>query len=232
MPSIKNLKLNWKNIQKELLKQGFTNTEPILSHEICENLIAGYDDDLYRSTINMKQYNFGSGEYKYYAYPLPGLISSLRQYFYKNLLETAHVWSKRLKRNDYYPDRYEHYIKNCHENGQSRPTPLILKYARGDFNTLHQDLYGDIHFPYQVAIMLNDTSDYSGGEFTLVEQRPRLQSIAHVQSLKQGKAIIFAVNEFPKEGKKGYYRARLRHGVSKIRHGHRHTLGIILHDAK
>ena len=231
MPSTKNLKLDWNNIQKELLSQGFTKTGPLLPRETCESLIARYDDEIYRSTINMKRYNFGRGEYKYYAYPLPDLIASLRQYFYENLLTSANEWSERLSRDDHYPKNYDHYIKNCHENGQLRPTPLILKYGEDDFNTLHQDLYGKIHFPYQAAIMLSDAQDYTGGEFTLVEQRPRLQSIAHVERLKQGEAIIFAVNEFPKLGKRGYYRAKLRHGVSKIRSGKRHTLGIILHDA-
>lgn len=232
MPSIKKLKMNWDLIGKELLQNGFVKTGSVLSMEQCENLISTYDDDIYRSTINMKRYNFGQGEYKYYAYPLPGLITTLRQYFYDNLLSSAHEWSKRLGIDNKYPLSHDQYIHACHKNGQKRPTPLILKYGSGDFNALHQDIYGDIHFPYQAAIMLSDKRDYTGGEFTLVEQRSRLQSIAHVESLKQGEAIIFAVNEFPKQGKRGYYRAKLRHGVSKIRSGKRHTIGIILHDAK
>lgn len=232
MPSIKKLKVNWNAVQKDLLQDGFVKTGPVLSRELCENLISAYNNDIYRSTISMKRYNFGRGEYKYYAYPLPNLITTLRQYFYEGLLSCAHEWTKRLSIDRNYPASHKEYIHICHENGQLRPTPLILKYDSGDFNTLHQDLYGDIHFPYQVAIMLSDKNAYTGGEFTLVEQRPRLQSIAHVESLKQGEAIIFAVNEFPKLGKRGYYRAKLRHGVSKIRSGRRHTLGIILHDAK
>lgn len=221
--------LNW---QTELLEHGFARVPNILTKSQCEMLINGYDDDIYRSTINMQRYNFGRGEYKYYHYPLPDLIITLRRSFYESLRPVAEAWAGRLKITCDYPEKHDDYIKHCHANGQLRPTPLILKYAQGDFNTLHQDLYGDIHFPYQAAIMLSDPSDYTGGEFTLVEQRPRMQSVAHVQQLMQGEAIVFAVNEFPKSGKRGYYRAKLRHGVSVLRSGNRHTLGIILHDAK
>ncbi|MCC3861155.1 2OG-Fe(II) oxygenase [Pseudemcibacter aquimaris] len=220
---------NWKN---QLLQNGFVKLSGVLTPGKCKEICDHYNSDIYRSTINMKRYNFGQGEYKYYSYPLPEIITKLRQHFYQELRPVAKEWSARLERNDLYPDNHDDYLKKCHDNDQTRPTPLILKYGPDDFNTLHQDLYGEIHFPYQVAIMLSDSNDYSGGEFTLVEQRPRMQSVAHVENLKQGEAIIFAVNEFPKQGSRGYYRAKLRHGVSKVRSGRRHTLGIILHDAK
>lgn len=219
-------------LENTLLLNGFVKLPNVLSRESCEELMSAYDQDIYRSTINMQRYNFGRGEYKYYAYPLPDLISKLRTYFYDNLIPVAKEWATRLNIETSYPENHADYLDICHRHDQHRPTPLILKYGPDDFNTLHQDLYGHIHFPYQAAIMLSDENDYTGGEFTLIEQRPRMQSVAHVQNLKQGEAIIFAVNEFPKLGKRGYYRAKLRHGVSKVSSGKRHTLGIILHDAK
>ncbi|MEZ5759300.1 MAG: 2OG-Fe(II) oxygenase [Emcibacteraceae bacterium] len=226
------VELNWPAIQEDLLANGYTKVANVLSSESCDKLIAAYDDNIYRSTITMERYNFGRGEYKYYAYPLPAIIQNLRQYFYKNLRPVANEWARRLKLSPEYPEKYDDYLALCHGSGQRRPTPLILKYAQGDYNTLHQDLYGDIHFPYQVAIMLSNPDDYAGGEFTLIEQRLRMQSVAHIEKPKRGDAIIFAVNEFPKLGKKGYYRARLRHGVARLKSGSRHTVGIILHDAK
>lgn len=224
--------LDWKQIENELLKNGFVKIQNFLSKSRCESLINGYNDDIYRSTVNMSRYNFGRGEYKYFAYPLPKAVKELRGTFYHHLRPAALEWAERLKLNRNYPEDHENYLKICHAQEQNRPTPLILKYGEGDYNALHQDLYGNIHFPYQVAIMLSEATDYTGGEFTLVEQRPRMQSVAHVESLNQGDAIIFAVNEFPKMGKRGYYRAKLRHGVSKVLGGNRQTLGIILHDAK
>jgi len=232
MPTIKTENINWNTITDSLLNHGFAKAGPVLSKTSCEKLISQYDNDIYRSVINMQRYNFGRGEYKYYAYPLPGLVTELRSYFYENLTPVAREWSKRLRLQNNYPKTHDDYINKCHAADQKRPTPLILKYGPEDFNTLHQDLYGEIHFPYQAAIMLSRPDQYRGGEFTLIEQRPRMQSVAHVQNLIQGEVIIFAVNEFPKLGKKGYYRATLRHGVSKLHSGSRHTLGIILHDAK
>lgn len=219
-------------LENTILLNGFAKIPNVLSKTSCEELMNAYDHDIYRSTINMQRYNFGRGEYKYYAYPLPDIISKLRTYFYNLLTPVAKEWATRLNISDKYPEKHADYLDICHQHEQHRPTPLILKYGADDFNTLHQDLYGDIHFPYQAAIMLSDENDYTGGEFTLIEQRPRMQSVAHVENLKQGEAIIFAVNEFPKLGKRGYYRAKLRHGVSKVRSGKRQTLGIILHDAK
>jgi hypothetical protein len=219
-------------LENTLLLNGFVKLPNVLSRASCEELMSAYDQDIYRSIINMQRYNFGRGEYKYYAYPLPDLISKLRTYFYDKLKPVAKEWATRLNIETIYPENHADYLDICHRHDQHRPTTLILKYGPDDFNTLHQDLYGDIHFPYQAAIMLSDENDYTGGEFTLIEQRPRMQSVAHVQNLKQGEAIIFAVNEFPKLGKRGYYRAKLRHGVSKVTSGQRHTSGIILHDAK
>tara|TARA_R110002096_G_scaffold416576_3_gene619597 strand:+ start:42470 stop:43147 length:678 start_codon:yes stop_codon:yes gene_type:complete len=221
--------LGW---QAELLEKGFVKRKNILPKATCDALMSAYDHDIYRSIISMARYNFGAGEYKYFAYPLPEVILKLRQHFYNELRPVASEWAERLRVDRNYPECYERYLKICHDHEQHRPTPLILKYGAGDYNTLHQDLYGEIHFPYQAAIMLSAPCDYSGGEFTLVEQRPRMQSVAHVEHLEQGAAIIFAVNEFPKMGKRGYYRAKLRHGVSAVRGGKRQTLGIILHDAK
>ena len=221
--------LDWR---AELLQKGFVIRKDILSKKTCEAQISAYNADIYRSVINMNRYNFGAGEYKYFSYPLPDVISKLRHYFYEELRPVAKEWANRLNIDVDYPKSHEHYIKICNDHDQHRPTPLILKYGAGDYNTLHQDLYGDVHFPYQAAIMLSAPSDYTGGEFTLIEQRPRMQSVAHVENLDQGDVIIFAVNEFPKLGKRGYYRAKLRHGVSTVRSGKRQTLGIILHDAK
>ncbi len=224
--------LNWKTIKSELLEHGFVKTGVILKEQSCNDLIKACDDDIYRSIINMQRYNFGPGEYKYFAYPLPSIITKLRECFYNNLSSVAREWSIRLKTDHRFPKSHAEYIKICNTNDQHRSTPLILKYGPEDYNCLHQDLYGDIHFPYQAAIMLNNPEEYEGGEFILAQQRPRQQSVPHVRNLQQGEAIIFAVNEFPKQGEKSYHRAKLRHGVSKLHSGQRHTLGIILHDAK
>jgi uncharacterized protein len=224
--------IDWNYVQNELLEKGFVKIPQVLSKNTCEALTSAYDDDIYRSTIIMQRYNFGYGEYKYYTYPLPQAVLKLRTYFYERLKPVAAKWANRLKIDVDYPNTHNEYLKICHQHNQHRPTPLILKYGPNGYNALHQDLYGQIHFPYQAAIMLSDETDYTGGEFTIIEQRPRMQSVAHVNNLKQGDAIIFAVNEFPKAGKRGYYRAKLSHGVSKIHSGERQTLGIILHDAK
>jgi hypothetical protein len=170
-------KLNWKTVNNELLEKGFVKTSTILSPSTCQELINNYTNDIYRSTINMQRYNFGQGEYKYYSYPLPRIINDLRHYFYENLKPAAQEWSSRLKTDHHFPDTHEEYINTCHQQDQARPTPLILKYGKDDYTCLHQDLYGEIHFSYQAAIMLSDENDYRGGEFTLVEQRPRRQSV-------------------------------------------------------
>tara|TARA_R110002096_G_scaffold202690_1_gene387402 strand:+ start:192 stop:737 length:546 start_codon:yes stop_codon:yes gene_type:complete len=181
----------------------------------------------------MERYSFGRGEYRYYDYPLPSIINELRRNLFPYLVDIANSWNLRLKNKEYFPSNHLDYINDCHENGQTRPTPLILKYKENDFNCLHQDLYGEIVFPLQAAILLDEPSvDFDGGEFILTEQRPRMQSRVEVVPLNMGDMVIFPVNERPIEGTRSNYRVKMRHGVSRVRSGNRHTLGIIFHDAK
>ncbi len=226
--------LDWNLIQQELDHQGFAKISPILSKSECESFIDKYSDGLsYRTTINMDRYRFGSGEYKYFSYPLPDLIQELREVFYPELAKTANRWLGYLKKPKLYPPALEDFLQTCVDKEQTRPTPLILKYKEGGFNCLHQDLYGDVFFPFQVVFILSQRDqDYRGGEFLLVEQIPRAQSRGHVISVDQGGAIIFPTNYRPVQGKKGYYKNTLRHGVSTITSGERYGLGIIFHDAK
>ena len=225
--------INWQIATEELSNKGFVTLKSVLSQTQCEELIALYDKPIYRSTINMARYQFGMGEYKYFNYPLPDIIQFLRTEMYPYLAKVANLWSKLLNINTLFPEKHADLLTICHENEQLRPTPLILKYTEGGYNTLHQDLYGDIWFPFQMVIFLNQTqTDYTGGEFVLVEQRPRMQSIPIVLTPNQGDILIFTTNFRPVKGTKGYYRTNMRHGVSKVRSGIRHTLGIIFHDAK
>lgn len=225
--------INWQIATEELSNKGFVTLKSVLSQTQCEELIALYDKPIYRSTINMARYQFGMGEYKYFNYPLPDIIQFLRTEMYPHLAKVANLWSKLLNINTFFPEKHVDLLTICHENEQLRPTPLILKYTEGGYNTLHQDLYGDIWFPFQMVIFLNQTQkDYTGGEFVLVEQRPRMQSIPIVLTPNQGDMLIFTTNFRPVKGTKGYYRTNMRHGVSKIHSGIRHTLGIIFHDAK
>ena len=181
----------------------------------------------------MARHGFGKGEYRYFRYPLPALIGGLRSALYAKLVPLANAWNERMGEGIRYPATQEGYLGLCHAAGQVRPTPLLLQYGAGDFNALHQDLYGDLVFPVQVAVLLSEPGrDFTGGEFVLTEQRPRMQSRAEVVPLRQGDAVAFAVHNRPVKGSKGYYRVNLRHGVSRIRSGRRHTLGIIFHDAK
>jgi hypothetical protein len=199
----------------------------------CAALRADYAaDTLYRSTISMQRHGFGRGEYRYYRYPLPDPVAALRAAFYPPLAALANDWAATLGRTSVYPADHATFLAQCALAGQSRPTPLILRYGAGDYNCLHQDLYGELHFPFQIAILLSmPGADFDGGEFVLTEQRPRMQSRPHVVPLKQGDAVIFAVNEAPRQGSRGPYRVKLRHGVSEIRRGERFTLGVIFHDA-
>ncbi|MFJ5714897.1 2OG-Fe(II) oxygenase [Neobacillus sp. NPDC093127] len=226
--------LDWEVIQQELDEQGFAKLPPILTKAECESFMELYSDEqLYRTTINMTRYRFGSGEYKYFSYPLPELIQGLRESFYAELTKTANRWLGYLKKPEQYPNTLEDFLKTCEEKEQTRPTPLILKYEKGGFNCMHQDLYGDVFFPFQVVIILNQRNqDYTGGEFLLVEQIPRVQSRGHVLTVEQGGAIIFPTNYRPAKGKKDYYKNTLRHGVSTITSGERYGLGIIFHDSK
>ncbi|PCI64754.1 MAG: proline hydroxylase [Kordiimonadales bacterium] len=230
-PSVQ--KLDWARIEQDLNSKGFALTGPLLSTRECAALIAEYDNlDIYRSRVVMARHNFGRGEYQYYDYPLPGLIANLRVSLYSKLVPLATRWAKTMKQERPFPDTLKAYTEVCHEAGQTRPTPLILKYVAGDYNCLHQDLYGEHVFPLQVAILLNEPGeDFEGGEFVITEQRPRMQSRPHVVAPKQGEGVIFGVNERPVQGVRGTYRTKLRHGVSEVLSGKRHTLGIIFHDA-
>jgi len=205
----------------------------LLTPRQCAALREQYDDtDRYRSTVSMQRHGFGRGEYRYYRYPLPSLVAGLRTAFYPQLAALANQWAESLGRAALYPADHATFLAQCALAGQSRPTPLILRYAAGDYNCLHQDLYGELHFPFQIAILLSRPGeDFEGGEFVITEQRPRMQSRPHVVPLKQGDAVIFAVNEAPRAGARGTYRVKLRHGVSEIRCGERFTLGVIFHDA-
>jgi hypothetical protein len=205
----------------------------ILTPAECRMLASLYSDEAhFRSHVQMARHGFGKGEYRYFKYPLPELVSGLRTALYPQLAGLANEWNSRMKIEDRYPDEHASFLERCHDAGQRRPTPLLLQYVPGDFNCLHQDLYGDLAFPIQVAILLSQPGkDFTGGEFVLTEQRPRMQSRVEVVPLEQGDAVAFAVHNRPVQGTKGNYRVNLRHGVSRIRSGMRHTVGIIFHDA-
>jgi hypothetical protein len=225
--------LDWPAMQAALHAQGYATTGPLLTPAEAQTLVAAYAEEaLYRSRVVMARHGFGQGEYKYFSYPLPPLIERLRQHLYPRLTPVANAWQAALGQATRFPDDLEQMIAHCHKAGQTRPTPLILKYGEGDYNCLHQDLYGDHVFPLQVACLLSEPGiDFSGGEFVLVEQRPRMQSRPHVVPLRQGEAVIFAVHHRPVQGTRGVYRVNLRHGVSTLKHGQRYTAGVIFHDA-
>lgn len=196
------------------------------------SLVGSYDqDEHFRSHISMRRHGFGEGEYKYFANPLPAAVGRLRTELYSFLAPIANAWQENTGAEQRFPDTHEALLMRCHADGQTRPTPLMLRYGPGDFNCLHQDLYGEHVFPLQVVILLSDVQDFDGGEFVLTEQRPRMQSRVEVVPLQQGHGVAFAANERPKPGSRGYYRVRMRHGVSELRSGERYTLGIIFHDA-
>lgn len=188
-------------------------------------------EDAFRSHIYMRRHGFGEGEYKYFRNPLPRVVASLRKELYAFLAPVANAWHERLGSDTRFPDTHAEMLERCHRDGQERPTPLILKYGKGDYNCLHQDLYGEHVFPIQVVVLLSDEDDFEGGEFVLTEQRPRMQSRVEVVRLRKGHGVAFAVNERPKQGTRGFYRVKMRHGVSELRSGERYTLGIIFHDA-
>jgi uncharacterized protein len=225
--------LDWTRIEADLNQRGYATTGRLLSPEQCRELSGDYDrDDVYRSKVVMARHGFGRGEYKYYRYPLPDVIAELRQTLYPRLAGIANAWEESLGRKSDYPEEHKAYLERCHKAGQLRPTPLLLKYGEGDYNCLHQDLYGELYFPMQVVFLLSEPGrDFTGGEFVLVEQRPRMQSRPEVVPLAQGEGVIFAVNQRPMRGTKGFYRVAMRHGVSRLRSGQRFTLGIIFHDA-
>jgi hypothetical protein len=206
----------------------------LLSPDECRGIAALYDcEEHFRSHVVMARHGFGRGEYRYFNYPLPDLLGSLRQALYRRLAPVANDWNERMGIDMRYPDTHAEFLALCHKAGQLRPTPLLLKYVAGDFNCLHQDLYGDLAFPLQAAILLSEPGlDFTGGEFVLTEQRPRMQSRVEVVPLGQGDAVVFAVHHRPVRGAKGSYRVNLRHGVSRVRSGRRFTAGIIFHDAR
>jgi hypothetical protein len=224
---------DWTGIAGELDAHGCAMLDALLSPQECRALAGLYAHDaLFRSQVVMARHGFGRGEYKYFSYPLPDVVASLRDTIYPRLVPIANRWNAAMGSEVRYPDTHAAFLQRCHAAGQSRPTPLLLQYGAGDYNCLHQDLYGEHVFPLQVAILLSEPGrDFSGGEFVLTEQRPRMQSRVEVLPWRQGDAVIFAVHQRPVPGTRGSYRVNLRHGVSRVRSGHRHTLGIIFHDA-
>jgi hypothetical protein len=226
--------LDWKRASNELDDNGCAKIEGLITTQECDALAGLYDTDgIFRSRVVMSQHGFGRGEYKYFSYPLPVFISALRTSIYPHLVPIANRWNEAMGIQVSYPAQHANFISRCHQSGQRRPTPLLLQYEMGDYNCLHQDLYGEHVFPIQLTILLSEPDrDFTGGEFVLTEQRPRMQSRPEVVSLKQGDAVVFAVHHRPVQGTRGLYRVNMRHGVSRLRSGHRKTLGIIFHDAK
>jgi len=225
---------DWADIGTQLDQFGCATTGPLLSADECAAISSRYDDDaIYRSRVIMARHGFGRGEYKYFTYPLPDVVASLRASLYQPLAGIANRWNEQMALDQRFPAAHAAYLKRCHAAGQTRPTPLLLQYGAGDYNCLHQDVYGELVFPLQVAFLLSRPGeDFSGGEFVLTEQRPRMQSRAEVVPLRQGEGVIFPVHHRPVQGTRGVYRVNMRHGVSRLREGRRHTLGIIFHDGK
>jgi hypothetical protein len=224
---------DWQRVSRHLDAHGCATIEGVLAPEECTALAALYSvDSMFRSRIVMGRHGFGRGEYKYFSYPLPDLVFALRTSIYPHLVPIANGWNTAMDIAVRYPEAHAEFIARCHAAGQLRPTPLLLQYEPDDYNCLHQDLYGEHIFPLQVAILLSEPGrDFTGGEFVLTEQRPRMQSRPEVVPLKRGDAVVFAVHHRPVQGTRGVYRVNLRHGVSRLRTGHRHTLGVIFHDA-
>jgi len=225
--------LDWQRIAGELNESGNALLKNILTVQECEALAGQYgNDELFRSRVVMSRHGFGRGEYKYFRYPLPALLQGLRTSLYERLAPIANRWNELMATDIRYPAQHAEFIERCHQAGQLRPTPLLLQYGAGDYNCLHQDLYGEHVFPIQVAFLLSEPGrDFTGGEFVLTEQRPRMQSRAEVVPLRQGDAVAFAVHHRPVQGTRGSYRVSLRHGVSRLRSGQRYTVGVIFHDA-
>jgi uncharacterized protein len=225
---------DWQSAAQDLDARGWAMLQRVLSPQECEALAALYEGGgHFRSHIVMARHGFGRGEYKYFAYPLPNIIADLRTAIYPRLAPIADRWNEAMGISVRYPTEHSAFLKRCHDAGQTRPTPLLLQYSADDYNALHQDLYGEHVFPFQVAFLLSEPDrDFTGGEFVLTEQRPRMQSRAEVVPLRQGDGVIFAVSHRPVQGTRGTYRVNLRHGVSRVRSGRRHTTGVIFHDAK
>lgn len=226
--------LDWDRLGLDLDERGFAVTGPLLADGECEALAALFDDGSFRSTVEMARHRFGEGRYRYFADPLPDLVQALRESFYGHLAPIANRWSRLMSgETSLYPPTHAELVARCRSAGQARPTPLLLRYRAGDWNALHQDLYGEIYFPFQIVTVLSQAgADFSGGEFVLLEQRPRAQSRAHVIAPPRGGFVIFPTRERPNAGSRGYHRVALRHGVSTVTSGERVALGIIFHDAK
>ena len=226
--------IDWERVAQDLDAEGSAIIADLLPREECEALAALYPlDPLFRSRVLMERHGFGRGEYKYFDYPLPERLAGLREQMYARLAPIANRWNEAMGIDARYPPEHAGFLERCHRAGQTRPTPLLLRYGPGDHNCLHQDLYGEHAFPLQVAFLLSAPGeDFTGGEFVLTEQRPRMQSRAEVVPLRQGDGVVFPVHHRPVRGSRGFYRVTMRHGVSRLRSGHRWTLGIIFHDAK
>ena len=225
--------IEWERVSQDLDAQGSAIVKRLITPAQCDRLAQLYlEDGIFRSRVVMAQHGFGRGEYKYFSYPLPEIIAGLRTVIYPHLAPIANRWNTAMGIDVLYPEKHADFIARCHDAGQLKPTPLLLQYRAGDYNSLHQDLYGEHVFPLQIAILLSEPErDFTGGEFVLTEQRPRMQSRPEVVQLHQGDAVIFAVHHRPVQGTRGMYRVNLRHGVSRVRSGQRHTVGIIFHDA-
>lgn len=225
--------VKWDQVEESLHDRGYALVSNYLEPDMCDALKELYDrKEGYRKTVVMERYRFGLGEYKYFDYPLPGAIQELREGLYPHLVPVANLWMKALNIKKVFPQTHQELIDQCKEQHQLKPTPLILKYGKGGFNTLHQDLYGEVYFPLQAVLFLSDPdTDYQGGEFVMTQQTPRAQSKAIVLRPKKGDMVLFTTNFRPVKGTKGYYRVNMRHGVSELHHGERYTLGIIFHDA-
>jgi hypothetical protein len=223
----------WENITAELDAQGWAVIPRLVSDSACDMVAGLYiGDDSFRSRVIMARHGFGRGEYRYFSYPLPPLVEQLRTTLYRSLLPVANRWHQRMNMGARFPPTHAEFLSRCHQAGQTKPTPLVLQYGAGDYNCLHQDLYGEHVFPLQITVLLSEPErDFSGGEFVLTEQRPRMQSRVSVVPLRKGDAVVFAVNSRPVRGARNNYRVALRHGVSPVRYGHRRTLGVIFHDA-
>ena len=224
---------NWQSITETMNQNGYACIPKLLSDEQCETLKSEYNTpNLYRKTVVMARHRFGLGEYKYFNYPLPEIIQAIRTIIYPHLAPIANAWFNALNIDRQFPLQHAELLRQCHENGQQKATALILKYEKGGFNALHQDLYGDVYFPIQIVLLLDEPGkDFTGGEFVLIQQTPRTQSKAIVVKPQKGDVVIFTTNFKPEKGTRGYYRVNMKHGVSEVQEGQRHTLGIIFHDA-
>ena len=226
--------ISWEQVYRDLDAEGHAIIKGVLSSDKCDEIRVLYENEkIFRSQVVMERHGFGRGEYRYFSYPLPDLINTIRTSFFPHLVPIANRWNEAMRIAVRYPAKHADFIQRCHKAGQNKPTPLILKYGTDDYNCLHQDLYGEHVFPLQIAILLSERGrDFTGGEFVMTEQRPRMQSRPMVVPLGKGDGVVFAVNHRPVQGKKSVYRVNLRHGVSRLLSGSRHTLGIIFHDAK